>query len=58
MTAETRWKGYIQDAIRVDRGVDDATFILTTYPGASIRSGDIRNAQDYVLNEWSWPQRT
>lgn len=55
MTQETRWKDHIQDAIRTNQGADDATLILNSAPGAGIRSGDIRDAHDYVLHNWSWP---
>jgi hypothetical protein len=51
---ETKWKTYIQDAKRTDRGVDDATFIIQSIYGPQDQ-GEIRNARDYVFNKWGWP---
>ncbi len=55
MVQQTIWKKVIQEAARTDQAVDDATFILNTMVGSGARAGDIKNARDYVYNEWSWP---
>lgn len=53
---ETKWERRIQEAIMADRGIDDISLILE-WTGGSIRAGDIRNAHDYVLQNWSYPDR-
>jgi len=53
---ETKWENRIREAIAADRGIDDISFILE-WTGGAIRSGDITNAHDYVLQNWSYPDR-
>lgn len=45
---ETRWKQYIEDAIRTDRGEDDVTMVLRTFANNNYPPLDITDARGYV----------
>lgn len=47
---ETKWKQYIKDAARTDRGGDDLSFILDLERSHS--RADIQNAHDQVYANW------
>lgn len=50
---ETLWKAKLADAARGDRGVDDVSFILSSYGGVGGQPGvDIRTAHDEVWARW------
>lgn len=49
----TKWKGYINDAIRTSRGSDDMTMILEMFRGSPMGRGEQRTAQDYIIDNWS-----
>ena len=48
---ETKWDTYWRQAVKADRGDDDATFILKQC-GIQYRSFDITNAYEQVLAQW------
>lgn len=48
---ETKWREYIQDAIRADRGVDDVTMILQRASTSAIER-DLVTARDMVYDRW------
>lgn len=50
-TQETKWKEWMADAIRADKGVDDVTFILKSQGKTSVPY-DTRTAYDMVLTRW------
>lgn len=53
-TQETRWKNYIEDMVKQDRGMDDISFILTSLRATMSADHDNeRTAHDYVYNRWS-----
>mgnify|MGYP001592307605 CR=1 FL=1 len=51
-TQETKWKTWMDDAVRADRGVDDLTFILKRANSPITSRDDITNAYDYVMSRW------
>lgn len=48
-TQETRWERFIREAIKADRGSDDATFILQSI-GVPNPSSDITNAREEIFS--------
>ncbi len=50
----TVWKNYIKEARRADRAMDDTSFILVGLE-ERMRTRDIMNARDIVLDRWNWP---
>lgn len=50
---ETKWREYIRDAARTDKGVDDVSFILSGFgSGWSVGDRDIISAHDLVWSRW------
>lgn len=48
---ETRWKDWMRDAARADKGVDDLTFIVQGY-GTRYGLPYIRTAHDQIYSQW------